>query len=100
MGQSGVRGASPEIIRLAVMIHVRFPVSLRYVEALLDERSISLAKWSDSVATTSVEYSPSPSGSVGFRPCSAQNGRGAWTRSPTANSVVTALQGTSHDRSG
>ena len=32
---------SPEIIRLAVMLYVRFPLSLRNVEDLLHERSLS-----------------------------------------------------------
>ncbi len=32
---------SPEIIRLAVMMYVRFPLSLRNVEDLLHERGIS-----------------------------------------------------------
>ena len=32
----------PEIIRLAVMMHVRFPLSLRNVEDLLDERGIDV----------------------------------------------------------
>jgi len=31
---------SPEIIRLAVMMYVRFPLSLRNVEDLLHERAI------------------------------------------------------------
>ena len=31
---------SPEIIRLAVMMYVRFPLSLRNVEDLLHERGI------------------------------------------------------------
>lgn len=31
---------SPEIIRLAVMIYIRFPLSLRNVEGLLHERGI------------------------------------------------------------
>ena len=31
---------SPEIIRLAVMMHVRFPLSLRNVEDLLHERGV------------------------------------------------------------
>jgi putative transposase len=31
---------SPAIIRLAVMLHVRFPLSLRNVEDLLHERGI------------------------------------------------------------
>ncbi len=34
---------SPEIIRLAVMLHVRFPLSLRNVEDLLHERGIDVS---------------------------------------------------------
>ena len=33
---------SPEIIQLAVMMYVRFPLSLRNVENLLDERGIDI----------------------------------------------------------
>ena len=33
---------SPEIIRLAVMMYVRFPLSLRNVEDLLHERGIDI----------------------------------------------------------
>ena len=33
---------SPEIIRLAVMMYVRFPLSLRNVEDLLHERGIGI----------------------------------------------------------
>ena len=35
--------ASPEIIRLAVMLYVRFPLSLRNVEDLLHERGIDVS---------------------------------------------------------
>ena len=35
--------ASPEIIRLAVMLYVRFPLSLRNVEDLLHERGIDIS---------------------------------------------------------
>ena len=34
---------SPEIIRLAVMLYVRFPLSLRYVEDLLHERVVDIS---------------------------------------------------------
>jgi putative transposase len=34
---------SPEIIRLAVNLYVRFPLSLRNVEDLLHERGIEMA---------------------------------------------------------
>ena len=33
---------SPEVIRLAVMMYVRFPLSLRQVEDLLFERGIDI----------------------------------------------------------
>ncbi|MDW4551705.1 IS6 family transposase, partial [Defluviimonas sp. D31] len=35
--------SSPEIIRLAVMLYVRFPLSLRNVEDLLHERGIEIS---------------------------------------------------------
>ena len=35
---------SPEIIRLAVMMYVRYPFSLRNVEDLLHERGIALSE--------------------------------------------------------
>ena len=34
---------SPEVIRLAVMMYVRFPLSLRNVEDLLHERGINIS---------------------------------------------------------
>ena len=34
---------SPEVIRLAVMMYVRFPLSLRNVEDLLHKRSIDVS---------------------------------------------------------
>ncbi len=37
---------SPEIIRLAVMMYVRFPLSLRQVEDLLHERGFCQTKTS------------------------------------------------------
>ena len=35
--------SSPEITRLAVMLYVRFPLSLRNVEDLLNERGIEIS---------------------------------------------------------
>ena len=40
---------SPEIIQLAVMLYVRFPLSLRNVEDLLHERGVDVS--SESVST-------------------------------------------------
>ena len=34
--------ASPEVIRLVVMIYVRFPLSLRNAEDLLSEREVDI----------------------------------------------------------
>ena len=34
---------SPEIIRLAVMMYIRFPLLLRQVEDILDERGIDIS---------------------------------------------------------
>ena len=34
---------SPEVIRLAVMLYVRYPLSLRNVEDLLHERGIEIS---------------------------------------------------------
>jgi putative transposase len=40
---SAISKTSPEIIRLAVMLYVRFPLSLRNVEDLLHERGIDVS---------------------------------------------------------
>lgn len=42
---------SPEVIRLAVMMYVRFPLSLRNVEDLLHERGIRLSANENEAAT-------------------------------------------------
>jgi putative transposase len=36
--------SSPEMIRLAMMLHVRFPLSLRNVEDLLHERGVEISR--------------------------------------------------------
>ena len=36
--------SSPEVIRLAVMVYLRFPFSLRNVEYLLHERGIEIIR--------------------------------------------------------
>jgi putative transposase len=53
--------SSPEIIRLAVMMYVRFPLSLRNVEDLLHEHGIDISHetvrywWNGSVKGTWLE---------------------------------------------
>jgi transposase-like protein len=42
---------SPEIIQLAVMLYVRFPLSLRNVEDLLHEVVASLTEWGSLIAS-------------------------------------------------
>ena len=36
--------SSPEVIRLAVMMHIRYPLSLRQIEDLLFERGIDICE--------------------------------------------------------
>ena len=50
--------SSPEVIRLVVMMYVRYPLSLRNVEDLLAERGIDIAT------------RPSGSGGTGLTRCS------------------------------
>ena len=56
---------SPEIIRLAVMMYVRFPLSLRNVEDLLHERGIEV---SHETISSSTAPPHSPSGVSSGRP--------------------------------
>jgi hypothetical protein len=61
---------SPEVIRLAVMLYVRFPLSLRNVEDLLHERGIEVShEQSGFGGTGSVRYSPLKSGGSGLIAC-------------------------------
>ncbi|WOR15252.1 IS6 family transposase [Hyphomonas sp. FCG-A18] len=53
---------SPEIIQLAVMIHVRFPLSLRNVEDLLHERGIDICH--ESVRTWVDRFGPILAGKI------------------------------------
>jgi putative transposase len=39
-GQVKISKTSPEIIQLAVMLHVRFPILLRIVDDLMNERDV------------------------------------------------------------
>jgi transposase-like protein len=41
---SGYFNSSPEVIRLVVLMYVRFPLSARNVEELLSEREIDFAR--------------------------------------------------------
>ena len=47
---------SPEIIRLAVMMYVRFPLSLRNVEDLLHERGIDPKEIGELISRAIIEY--------------------------------------------
>jgi len=54
---------SPEIIRLAVIMYVRFPLSLRNVEDLLHERGIDVSQaLSEEIWLKCVSGTPSISG--------------------------------------
>ncbi len=73
---------SPEIIRLAVMLYVRFPLSLRNVEDLLHERGIDVStKRFGSGGTGSGRYSPWRYDVSVLSVCAlCLNGNGIWTR--------------------
>jgi hypothetical protein len=73
--------SSPEIIRLAVMLYVRFPLSLRNVEDLLHEGvSTSAMKPSGSGGTGSARCLPPKSGNVGSKACDPVDGNGISTK--------------------
>jgi putative transposase len=74
---------SPEIIQLAVMMYVRFPLSLRNVEDLLHERGIDICHetvrhWVDRFGTY-FAHKIRKRRSEGMR--QVRNGNGTWTRS-------------------
>ena len=75
--------SSPEIIRLAVMYYVKFPLSLRNVEDLLHERGIDLCH--ETVRFWWNRFGPmfaAETAGSGSRPCaSTPTGNGISTRS-------------------
>jgi len=72
---------SREIIRLAVMLYVRFPLSLRNVEDLLHERGIDIShEVVRSGGIGSARCSLLKSESDGSRVLSPAGGSGIWTR--------------------
>ena len=56
--------SSPEVIRLAVMMYVRYPLSLRNVEDLLFERGIDICHETVRLGTVSPNFSHSVSRST------------------------------------
>ena len=73
---------SPEIIRLAVMIYVRFPLSLRNVEDLLHERGIDISH--ETVRFWWNRFGPMFAAEIRRKRASGcapiQTGSGTWTR--------------------
>jgi len=74
--------SSPEVIRLVVMMYVRYPLSLRNVEDLLAERGIDISmRRSGFGGTGLVRCSPLRSERSGWRRWAATlSGDGTWTR--------------------
>ncbi|GGL81867.1 hypothetical protein GCM10011392_40630 [Wenxinia marina] len=73
---------SPEIIRLAVMLYVRFPLSLRNVEDLLHERGIEVSH--ETIRYWWNRFGPMSrrrSGGAEYRACGPADGSGTSTRS-------------------
>lgn len=78
---SGNDQTSPEIIRLTVMLYIRFPLSLQNVEDLLHERGIDVSH--ETVRCCWNRFGPvfaakKESGCSGF--AHSRNGRGMWMR--------------------
>jgi putative transposase len=70
---------SPEIIRLAVMMYVRYPLSLRNVEDLLHERGIDICH--ETVRFWWNRFGPLKSERNGFNNfVLIRTGNGIWTR--------------------
>ena len=78
--------SSPEVIRLTVMMYVRYPLSLRQVEDILFERGIDICHetirfwW-----IASVRCLPTRSGRDAFIIDRSRTGVGTWTRSSSGS---------------
>jgi len=74
--------SSPEIIRLAVMMYIRFPLSLRNVEDLLHERGIDI--YYETVRYWWQRFGPMFAAEIRindvWRACGRAAGSGTWTR--------------------
>ncbi len=68
--------SSPEVIRLVVLMYVRFPLSLRNVEDLLFERGIDICH--ETVRMWSNRFGPMFAGNIRRQPVSAMRGFRHW----------------------
>ncbi len=78
--------SSPEVIRLAVMMYIRYPLSLRQVEDLLFERGIDICHetvrfWWNRFGPMFAGYGNC--GATGVRPLAQQPGRELTSAVPT-----------------
>jgi len=82
-------GSSPEVIRLVVMMYVRYPLSLRNVEDLLFERGIDICHERYGCGGTGlVRCSLARSGDAGSITCaSSPIGAGIWMRCASASTA-------------
>jgi hypothetical protein len=72
---------SPEIIRLTVMMYIRYPLSRRLVEDLLLSAASTFAtRRFASGGTGSARCSQRKSGNDGFSTVGIRTGAGTWTR--------------------
>jgi putative transposase len=93
--------SSPEMIRLTVMMYIRYPLSLRQVEDLLFERaSTSVTRQCGSGGTVSVRCSPRRSGSDAFIVGHFRNGAGTWTRCSSGSMERRIISGGAVDHEG
>jgi len=95
---------SPEIIRMAVMMYVRFPLSLRQVEDLLHERGIDICH--ETVGAWWDRFGPIFAAEIRKKRVAAHrifhNGAGIWMRfssGSTAKSIISGERLTMKERS-
>jgi len=69
---------NPSVIQLAVLLYVRYPLSLRQVEDMLFDRGLDICtRQSGYGGTGSIQHSPARSESTGFLiPINTQTGAG------------------------
>ena len=73
--------SSPEVIRLAVMMYVRFPLSFRNAEDLVAERGIVVRPCASGRITSVQSSRPRSANAALNGDADAPTGGGAWTRS-------------------
>jgi len=83
--------SSPAVIRTAVLLYIRFPLSLRQVEDLLHERGIDVSH--ETVRFWWNRFGPVFAAELRERRASISNGDGIWMRSSSGSMASDAISG-------